>query len=80
MKLTYGLVVTTPPLAPLYHTSVKTGSQSVWKQKSAGCIRIWNLSQGYEVLSKTLFTCQDILTWILKMEWKDPEKEVSVYD
>ena len=27
MKLDYGLVVTTPPIAPLYHTSVKTGSQ-----------------------------------------------------
>ena len=29
----------------------------VWKQKTAGCIRIWNPFQGYEVLSRTLFTC-----------------------
>ena len=27
MKLDYGLVVATPPIAPLYHTSVKAGSQ-----------------------------------------------------
>lgn len=27
MKLGYGLVVTTPPVAPLHHTNVKTGSQ-----------------------------------------------------
>lgn len=56
MKLDYRLVVTIPPTAPLYHTSVKTGSVSM-KQESAGCIRFWNLSQGYGEFSKTLFTC-----------------------
>lgn len=33
MKLHDGLVLTAPPIAPLYHTSVKTGSQTMWKQK-----------------------------------------------
>lgn len=56
MKLDSVLVVTTPPTAPLYHTSVKTGSQSVWKQECSRCMRICSLSQGYEVLSRTLFT------------------------